>query len=112
MAKTAAVSNRAPRGTKVLTKAFFSAAENIPEAQRDAVFKAALSLIREEWKTLKAKARIAKAAQKAKAAKEVAASKAPAPVIAEAPKAVAKKPSKAPKKVAAGKSEETQPAAE
>jgi hypothetical protein len=117
MAKTETAATRAPRGTKVLAKAFFTAAENIPEAQRDAVFKAALSLIREEWKTAKAKTRTARAVQKTKAVKapnEVVAPKASksAPVVVEVPKPVAKKASKAMKKIAAAKPVETQQAAE
>ncbi len=39
---------RAPRGTKTLTQAFFSALSEIPEDRRDAVAKAAQSAIREE----------------------------------------------------------------
>ena len=48
MAKAAASSARAPRGTRVLTQAFFSAAEEIPEGQRDAVVKAAFASIRDK----------------------------------------------------------------
>src|SRR5579863_8320503 len=39
---------RAPRGTKTLTQAFFSALAEIPEERRDEVAKAAQSAIREE----------------------------------------------------------------
>jgi hypothetical protein len=39
---------RAPRGTKTLTQAFFSALAEIPEERRDAVARAAQSAIREE----------------------------------------------------------------
>ena len=40
--------SRAPRGTKSLTQAFFSALADIPEDRRDAVARAAQSAIREE----------------------------------------------------------------
>src|SRR5271165_7261831 len=50
MAKATSVT-RAPRGTKILAKAFFAAAEEGPEPQRADVIKAALALIREELKT-------------------------------------------------------------
>jgi hypothetical protein len=64
MAKAAA-SARAPRGTRVLTQAFFSAAEEIPEGQRDAVVKAALTSIRDTLKEAREKAKTAKAKAKA-----------------------------------------------
>ena len=64
MAKAAA-SSRAPRGTRVLTQAFFSAAEEIPEGQRDAVVKAAFALIRDTLKEAHEKAKAAKAKAKA-----------------------------------------------
>src|ERR1700712_624458 len=78
---------RAPRGTKILAKAFFAAAEEIPEPQRDAVIKAAYAAIREELKAMREKAVLAKAKAKSKIAK------APAkqlPVVAKAPAKAAK----------------------
>jgi hypothetical protein len=66
---TATTSARAPRGTKVLTQAFFSAADEIPEPHRAAVIKAALVAIREEMKVAREKASAAKA--KAKSASSV-----------------------------------------
>jgi ubiquinone biosynthesis protein UbiJ len=68
MAIKATATARAPRGTKVLTQAFFSAADSIPEAQRAAVVKAALAAIRDELRNTRDKARIAKAKAKAKSA--------------------------------------------
>jgi hypothetical protein len=65
MAKAAASSARAPRGTRVLTQAFFSAAEEIPEGQRDAVVKAAFALIRDTLKETREKTKAAKAKAKA-----------------------------------------------
>ena len=53
--------NRLPRGTKVVTRAFFDAADGFPEATRPAVIKAALAAIREEIKTLREKTITAKA---------------------------------------------------
>jgi hypothetical protein len=64
MAKAAA-SSRAPRGTRVLTQAFFSAAEEIAEGQRDAVVKAAFASIRDTLKEAREKAKTAKAKAKA-----------------------------------------------
>lgn len=81
MAKSTALS-RAPRGTKILAKAFFSAAEEIPEPQRDAVIKAAFAAIRDELKIMREKAVVAKAKAKDKAAKTTGVTK----VAAETPK--------------------------
>jgi len=60
-------SSRAPRGTKLLAQAFFAAADEIPEGQRDAVVKAALSAIRDTLKVNREKARATKAKAKGKA---------------------------------------------
>jgi hypothetical protein len=59
---------RSPRGTKFLTQAFFSAAGEIPEAQRAAVVKAALTAIRDQMKASREKATLAKAKAKGKTA--------------------------------------------
>jgi hypothetical protein len=48
MAITDTTRSRAPRGTKTLTQAFFSALADIPEDRRDAVARAAQSAIRDE----------------------------------------------------------------
>ena len=110
---------RLPRGTKVVARAFFNAAEGYPEATRPALVKAALSAIRDELKAVREKAMAAKAKTKASPAKaaaktaakpvagksRVAKAKAAAPKKATAPvkmKAVAKKKA-APKKSAAKK---------
>ena len=55
---------RAPRGTKILAKAFFAAADEIPEPQRAEVVKAALALIRDELKAEREKVAAAKAKAK------------------------------------------------
>ena len=60
MAKTSSAT-RVPRGTKILTKAFFAAADEIPEPQRAEVVKAALALIRDELKAAREKVAAAKA---------------------------------------------------
>jgi len=82
-----AAATRAPRGTKTLMQAFFSAADTIPEAQRPTVVKAALSAIRDNLKDNRDKVKAAKA--KAKAAKAPVARRAkaaaPAPKKAAAP---------------------------
>jgi hypothetical protein len=88
---TATTSARAPRGTKALTQAFFSAAAAIPEPQRAAVIKAALSGIRDELKAVREKAAAAKAKSK---------SAAPAKKVASKPAKKATKP-KASSKTAA-----------
>ena len=63
-----AITPRAPRGTKSLAQAFFAAADNIPEAQRAAVIKAALALIRDDLKVAREKAAGAKTKAKGKPA--------------------------------------------
>jgi len=72
---------RAPRGTKTLIKAFFDAADQIPEPQRAEVVKAALGGIREQIAAarekqkaakLKARGTAAKTAKKVAPAKKVA----------------------------------------
>ena len=69
MAVKATAATRAPRGTKTLTQAFFSAAGGIPEAQRDAVVKAALAAIRDQLKDDRKQVKVAKAKAKVKAGK-------------------------------------------
>src|SRR3978361_2379585 len=86
MAKTSSVT-RVPRGTKILTKGFFAAADDIPEPQRAEVVKAALALIRDELKAAREKVAVAKAKAKEKAGK---ASASPAHKPASVAKASAK----------------------
>lgn len=69
MAIKATSGARAPRGTKTLIQAFFSAADSIPEATRADVVKAALAAIRDQLKDVRDKAKVAKAKAKEKAAK-------------------------------------------
>ena len=108
-----ASTSRAPRGTKVLAQAFFAAADNIPEAQRGAVVKAALALIRDDLKVAREKAAAAKTKAKGKSATAAPAkkmgrpvgskNKAKAPVAAKATKVAAKRAKAkkaAPKRVA------------
>ena len=66
MAKSISVT-RVPRGTKIVAKAFFAAADEIPEPQRAEVVKAALVLIRDELKATREKVAVAKAKAKEKA---------------------------------------------
>ena len=66
-----AATARAPRGTKILTKAFFDAAEEFPETVRADVVKASLALIRETLKVNREKASTARAKQTSKAVKAV-----------------------------------------
>ena len=47
MAKTSSATG-VPRGTKIVAKAFFAAADEIPEPQRAEVVKSALVFIRDE----------------------------------------------------------------
>jgi hypothetical protein len=94
MAK-ADTATRAPRGTKPVAQAFFSALEAIPEATRAAVSKAALMMIRDEMKTQKDKMKASAVKVKEAAAKEkaktVAAKPAPVKVSKPAAKKVIKK---------------------
>jgi hypothetical protein len=55
MAIKEATRARAPRGTKVLTQAFFVALDGIPPTQQKAVASAALAGIRDELKARRAK---------------------------------------------------------
>ena len=73
MAK-ASTTTRTPRGTKILAKAFFTAADEIPEPQRAEVIKAALVAIRDELKAAREKAALAKAKAREKATKPAASS--------------------------------------
>jgi len=92
MAKTSSAT-RAPRGTKILAKAFFAAADEIPEPQRTEVVKAALAAIRDELKIAREKVAVAKAKAKGKAGKPAAAPvRRPAGVIKARKKAAPARP--------------------
>jgi hypothetical protein len=101
MAKTSSVS-RAPRGTRIVAKAFFAAVDEIPEQNRAEVVKAALALIRDELKTSREKVATAKAKAKGKNAKvpatsgrkAAAAPKAPVRAVKKAASAKRKSPAK------------------
>ena len=67
MAIKATSGARAPRGTKTLMQAFFSAADGIPEATRADVVKSALAAIRDQLKDVREKAKVAKAKANANA---------------------------------------------
>jgi hypothetical protein len=69
MALKVGATNRVPRGTKMLINAFFAAADEIPEGQRDGVVKAAISGIRDGLKAMREKAKVAKAKTRLPAAK-------------------------------------------
>jgi hypothetical protein len=88
MALQATAKSRAPRGTKILTQAFFSAADNIPDAQRPTVIKAAIAAIRDELREHREKAKVAKAKSKGTSTKKTAVK---APVRAKAATKMAKK---------------------
>jgi hypothetical protein len=89
MALKVGVTNRLPRGTKMLINAFFAAADEIPEGQRDSVVKAAMSGIRDGLKAMREKAKVAKAKTPLSAAK---ASKKVSPAKIAAKKEGAAKP--------------------
>ena len=99
MAVKATAGSRAPRGTKTLTQAFFSAADGIPEPQRAAVVKAALTAIREQLKDDREKAKAAKAKAKIKSPKK--------PVAAKGKKTAARPRRKASPRSTAGAAPET-----
>src|SRR4051812_6688582 len=66
MAKTDTASARAPRGTRVVSQAFFTALDAVPEASRSAVAKAAQAMIRDEMKGRRDKAKATAAKEKAR----------------------------------------------
>ncbi len=66
MAKPETPSTRAPRGTKPVSQAFFTALDNVPEASRAAVAKAAYAMIKDEIKARREKIKIAAAKEKAR----------------------------------------------
>jgi len=65
MAKAETGAARAPRGTKPVSQAFFTALDAIPEAQRAAVAKAAQVVIRDELKARREKTKATAAKAKA-----------------------------------------------
>jgi hypothetical protein len=77
MAKAETGVARAPRGTRPVSQAFFTALDAVPEAQRAAVAKAAQVAIRDELKARREKSKAT--AAKAKAQPRTPASKASAP---------------------------------
>ncbi len=109
MLKAATTATRAPRGTKPVSQAFFSALETIPEASRAAVAKSALAMIRDEMKTRKDKLKVAAAKEKEKARMAPPAPEKAAPAKAapkkRATKATAAKAAPAPKAAAVEKIE-------
>lgn len=52
---------RAPRGTKILTQAFFAALADIPESQQEVVARAAQVAIRDQLRVRREKERAARA---------------------------------------------------
>jgi hypothetical protein len=100
MAKASSVS-RAPRGTRIVAKAFFAAADEIPEQNRAEVVKAALALIRDELKTTREKVATAKAKAKGKTAKVPASNGRKAAVTPKAPVRAVKKAAAAKRKAPA-----------
>src|ERR1700753_769114 len=89
MAMKVGASSRVPRGTRSLIKAFFDAADDIPEGQRDGVVKAAMAVIRDELKAAREKAKAGKAKIRLSAAKAL---KKGAPAYIAAKKGGAAKP--------------------
>lgn len=63
-AETTTSAARAPRGTKPVSRAFFTALESVPEASRLAVAKAAQVMIRDELKSRREKIKTAAAKEK------------------------------------------------
>jgi len=116
MAKATSIT-RAPRGTKILAKAFFTAADEIPEPQRAEVIRAALAVIRDDLKTTREKAAAAKAKAKEKTAKAPASPgrkaastpKAPAKAMKKAGSGQAKSPAKRPRKAPSQPAEPAMP---
>ena len=93
MLKAEVTASRAPRGSKPVSQAFFTALESIPEALRSAVARSAQVMIRDELKARREKIKAAAAKEKARkpvTAKSTSKSK-PTKVVA---KPVAAKPAK------------------
>lgn len=87
MPKIETTTTRAPRGTKPVGQAFFTALAAVPEAARSGVVKAALAMIRDELKARQEKIKASAAKEKARkpastrrAKPEVTTMDAPAPV--------------------------------
>jgi hypothetical protein len=110
MAKTSSVT-RVPRGTKILAKAFFAAADEIPEPQRAEVVKAALALIRDELKAAREKVAIAKAKAKEKAGKTSASPPRKSASVTKAPAKIQKKTAPVQAKVPVKRASKTGPKA-
>ena len=111
MLKADTTSTRAPRGTKPVSQAFFTALDAVPEASRAAVAKAAQAMIRDELKGRKDKMKVAAAKEKARTPakpKASAPSKAAASTKAPTMPTTAKKPAKMP---AAAKANGAEPVA-
>ena len=66
MPKTETTATRAPRGTKPVSQAFFTALAAVPEAARSGVAKAALAMIRDELKARQEKIKASAAKEKAR----------------------------------------------
>jgi len=71
MLKAPTTAARAPRGTKPVSQAFFTALETVPEASRPAVAKAAHAMIRDELKAMREKSKAAAAKNKTRAPAKV-----------------------------------------
>jgi hypothetical protein len=100
-----AATTRAPRGTKILAKAFFDAALQFPETVRANVVKASLALIRETLKGSREKATAVKAqakpAEAARAVKAALKKKTGRPVGSKNKPKVAARKTRAPKQAPA-----------
>ena len=76
MATSEAARPRAPRGTKILTQAFFAALNDIPDAQQEAVAKAALAAVKDQLQLRRQKAKLLNARARATAKPSVSGPKA------------------------------------
>jgi ribosome-associated protein len=91
MLKAETPSTRAPRGSKPVSQAFFTALESIPEAMQTAVARAAQVMIRDELKARREKIKASAAKEKAR---KPAAAKAPAKATTAKKKPAAAAPAK------------------
>lgn len=101
MAKADMPAARAPRGSKPVAQAFFTALEQAPEMSRSAIAKAALAMVRDELKSRRDKAKVAAVKEKEKARKA-----APAKPVAEKAPAAKGSPAKPPSAKASMKAAE------
>ncbi len=100
MPKTETTATRAPRGTKPVSQAFFTALAVVPEAARNVVAKAALIMIRDELKARREKIKAVAAKEKARTQPTTTRAAKPEAVKTEQPASIATSPQRRSRKQA------------